>query len=242
MTVKEIEKFRDTRLSEITKRGSKRNGNSVCREMAMLSKVFDLAIKKDYCEENPVGKVEWPHQPNRRERFITEEEESKIFKSLSGRYERLRPVFLLALYSGLRRGEIFALQWRDVDFEKKNLRLRAETTKTSKGRNVPLIEPAFSILAKLKKSVDGEPHEKVFPFGASRACALFREILDHLGLIDVGLHVLRHTFATRGMRAGIHPLVMKDILGHSTIDMTAYYSHTGREDLLREAKKLEKSV
>jgi len=242
VTVKEIETYRDARLSEITKRGSRRNGNSVVREMAMLSRVFELAIKKGYCEENPVRKADWPHRPNRRERFISDEEERKILEILTGRYEKLRPLFILALYSGMRRGELFSLRWSDVDFKNANLTIRAETTKTGKGRNIPLIEPAKSVMAALKKSLDGEPHEKVFPYGDKWTSALYREAFDKLGLTDVGLHTLRHTFATRCMKAGMHPFAVKDILGHSAINMTAYYSHTGREDLLREAKKLEKSV
>ncbi len=55
----------------------------------------------------------------------------------------------------------------------------------------------------------------------------------------VGLHTLRHSFASRAGRAGIPPFYVKKILGHVALDMTAYYSLSGREDMSREAKKLE---
>src|SRR6266511_1347930 len=122
--VKAIEKYRDHRLSEITVRGEKRNGNSVCSELAMLSKVFELAIKKELCEVNPVKKVDWPHQPNRRDRTLTDGEEKSILSHMTGRYEKLRIPFLTALYVGCRRGEMFALTWADIDFERQYIHFK----------------------------------------------------------------------------------------------------------------------
>src|SRR5262249_2996680 len=118
VTPKALEHYRDHRLSEITVRGSMRNGNSVCRELAMISKAFALAIKKGYCETNPCAKVDWPHQPNRRDRTLSDEEEELILSHMTGRYERLRVPFLTALYVGCRRGEMFMLDWNDIDFER----------------------------------------------------------------------------------------------------------------------------
>lgn len=221
-------------------RGAKRSGNSVCRELATISKVFVLAIKKSYCEENPVKKVDWPHEPNRRERVLSDAEEELILSKMIGKYANLRAPFLTALYSGMRRGEMFSLRWMDIDFERGFFRLRETTTKSSKARTVPLIEPAHAELAALRKDCESKPAAPVFPISKERASDLLRELLDSLDLKGVGLHTLRHSFASRGARAGIPPFYMKEILGHEDMDMTAYYSHSGREDLIREAKKLEK--
>ncbi|HMX24608.1 MAG TPA: site-specific integrase [Blastocatellia bacterium] len=240
ITPKAVEQYRDHRLSGVTIRGRKRNGNSVCRELAMMSKVFVLAIKKGYCEENPVKKVDWPHQPNRRERVVSDAEEELILSKLNGKYASLRAPILTALYSGMRRGEMFALRWMDVDFERGFVRLRETTTKNGKARTVPLIEPALSELAALRKAGDSKLDASVFPISKQYVSHLLREFLDSLGMEDVGLHTMRHSFASRAARAGIPPFYVKEILGHADMDMTAYYSHSGREDLVREAKKLEK--
>src|SRR5262245_24039096 len=72
---KMIEKYRDHRLAQPSKRdGGARSGNSVCRELAMLSAIFRLAIRRGYCEINPLSssKVDWPHEKNRRTRTLTE--------------------------------------------------------------------------------------------------------------------------------------------------------------------------
>lgn len=241
ITPKAVEKYRDHRLSEVTVRGKKRNGNSVCRELAMISKAFVLAIKKGYCEENPVKKVDWPHQPNRRERVLSDDEEELILSKLTGKYARLRAPFLTALYSGMRRGEMFELRWMDVDFERGFFRLRETTTKSGKARTVPLIEPARAELSSLQKADECKPLSPVFPISKERASELLRDLLNSLNLKGIGLHTLRHSFASRAARAGIPPFYVKEILGHADMDMTAYYSHSGREDLIREAKKLEKS-
>lgn len=242
ITPKALEKYRDHRLSEITVRGEKRNGNSVCRELAMLSKVFVLAIKKEYCEVNPVKKVDWPHQPNRRNRTLTDEEEKLILSHMTGRYEKLRVPFLTALYSGCRRSEMFALTWADIDFERGFINFREETTKTGEARTVPLIEPARSELLALSKRGESD-QPSIFGISIDQASHLLRELLDELKLKDVsGWHVCRHSYASRAARAGIPPAYVRDALGHKDFDMTFYYSHAGRDDLLREAKKLEKSV
>jgi integrase len=242
ITPKALEQYRDKRLSETTMRGKKRSGNSVCRELAMISKIFVQAIKNGYCEENPVKKVDWPDEPNRRERVLSDAEEELILLKMTGKYANLRAPFLTALYSGMRRGEMFSLRWQDVDFERGFLRLRETTTKTNKARTVPLIEPARSTLLSLKSESNGNAEDSIFPVSKDRASYLLKELLALLGLQGIGLHTLRHSFASRAARAGIPPFYVKEILGHAALDMTAYYSHSGREDLIREAKKLEKSA
>ncbi len=246
ITPKAIEKYRDHRLSEITVRGEKRNGNSVCRELAMLSKVFELAIKKEYCEVNPVKKVDWPHQPNRRDRTLSDKEETLILSHMTGKYAKLRAPFIVALYSGCRRQEMFALTWDEVDFERQYIYFPPEITKTGEGRISPLIEPARSELLALKERGVTEP--TIFGISIHYATHLLRELLDKLraeGLLkeDVcGWHVGRHSYATRAAKARIPPVYVKDAMGHKNFDMTWYYSHAGRDDLLREAKKLEKKM
>lgn len=136
--------------------------------------------------------------------------------------------------------ERFALRWQDMDSERGFFRLRETTTKTNKARTVPLIEPARTELETLRKADDYTPHSPVFPISKQHASHLLRSLLESLDLKGIGLHTLRHSFASRAARAGIPPFYVKEILGHADMDMTAYYSHSGREDLIREARKLER--
>jgi integrase len=251
ITPKVIEQYRDYRLAQPSKRdGGTRSGNSVCRELAMLSAIFALAIKRDYYEGvNPVSsaKVDWPHEKKekvRRKRTLSEEEEDLILSRMVGRYERLRAPFLTALYVGCRRGEMFQLEWDDINFDLHQIYFREEITKTGEDRRASLIEPAYSELLALKNQGVTEP--TIFGISVYWASHLLRELLDKLiaeGLLEgpiSGWHVCRHTRTTRGFKAGQRPDVIRDELGHKKFDQTFYYAHAGDEDSLRDARKLER--
>lgn len=246
ITSKAIERYRDHRLSQITYRGGPRNANSVRRELALLSAIFSLAIKREYCELNPASskKVDWPEEKNRRTRTLSDEEEETILTHMTGKYERLRAPFLTALYVGCRRGEMFQLTWRDIDFELQQIYFREEVTKTGEARIAALIEPAYSELLALKNQGVNEP--TIFGISVYWASHLLRELIDKLlteGLLKEnisGWHVCRHSTTTRAFRAGVRPDVIRDQLGHKDFDMTFYYSHAGRDDLIQEVKKIRK--
>jgi len=121
-----------------------------------------------------------------------------------------------------------------------------EITKTKEARIAALIEPALSELLALKNQGVAKP--TIFGISVYWASHLLRELLDKLmsdGLLKEnvsGWHVCRHSTTTRAFRARMRPDVIRDQLGHKDFDMTFYYSHAGRDDLLEEAKKLEKIV
>jgi len=245
ITQKMIEQYRDHRLAQDTYRGDKRNRNSVRREMALLSRIFRLAVDRKYCAVNPVKGVTWPaKQENRRTRILSDEEEEIILQHMTGKYERLRAPFLTALYVGCRRQEMFSLTWDDIDLDLEQIHFRAEITKTKKARNAVIIEPALSELRALKDHGVSDP--TIFGIGIHWATHLLRELLGDLTSKELlkpgvtGWHICRHTYISRGARAGIPPAYLREQVGHEDLDMTFYYSHAGRDDLLREARKLEK--
>ena len=242
-----IEKYRDHRLAQPSKRdGGARNRNSVRRELAMLSGIFTLAIRRGYCESNPASskKVDWPEQRNRRKRTLTDQEEDLILSRMVGKYARLRAPFLTALYVGCRRGEMFKLEWDDINFDLQQIYFQEEITKTGEERLSSLIEPAYSELLALKNRGVNKP--TIFGISVYEASRLLRELLDKLiseGLLKgniSGWHVCRHTRTTRGFKAGQRPDIIRDELGHKDLNMTFYYSHAGREDALMDARKVEK--
>jgi len=244
-----IERYRDHRLAQPSKRdGGARSGNSVCRELAMLSAIFRLAIRRGYCEANPVSssKVDWPHEENRRKRTLTDQEEDLILSRMVGKYARLRAPFLTALYVGCRRGEMFKLERDDIDFDLQQIYFRPEITKNGEERLSSLIDPAYSELLALKNQGVNKP--TIFGISVCEASRLLRELLDKLiseGLLKgaiSGWHVCRHSRTTRGFKAGQRPDVLRDELGHKDLNMTFYYSHAGDEDRLRDARKVEKRL
>jgi integrase len=141
------------------------------------------------------------------------------------------------LYTGLRRRELFLLQWRDVDFGNGVIRLRSETTKTARARTVPLLSNVRSIFQAIRhKSSSADPKARIFDGGENSAAmfsAQLKAACDKLGLGDVTAHALRHTFSTRANRFGVDPFAQKESLGHAKLSQTADYTHQSGETFLK---------
>ncbi len=234
-----VEHFKKQRREGLTRRGTKRNMATVNRELAQLSKIFSLAVDNDYCQLNPCRKVRRYRVDNRRERVLTSKEETEFLPVLAGVDAPLRAVALLALNTGIRRGEMMELCWADVDFEGRMLHIPRAITKNGRGRSLPLNDAACAALAELKQSAGIEARV----LAGVRYCKAtlsqkFGAAATAAGLADVTLHTLRHTFATRLKDAGVDPFTVRDLLGHATIEMTNHYTHATPDTMRRGVETL----
>ena len=171
-----------------------------------------------------------------------------------------RAVFLTAAFTGLRMGELLALQWGDVDFGGQSIRVRRSynahggrsSPKSGKVRSVPMVPDVASALAALgtRELLTGD-EDLVFPgdFGeymdGSALRDRYKRALARAGLRELRLHDLRHTFGTLAVRRTEVPAVQA-WMGHSAIQTIMRYVHyrdRGREaDLLAEAFRAEADV
>ena len=217
-----------------------------------LHKALDQAVSWAYVSRNVTELVKAPRLKKGEVQPLCVEQVQKLLGSLAT--DRDRALFTLAVTTGLRRGEMLALRWEDVDLEAQVLRIKRslsetragtserglsfEPPKTNKGkRSVALTPYAVSLLAKYRKSRDSgdraKPGDLIFPNpqGAPiRPRSLtqhFKRISKRAGLpATTRLHDLRHTAATLLLSKGIHPKIVQEILGHSTISITLdTYSH-----------------
>lgn len=104
---------------------------TINRELSVLSKVFTVAIRLEEAESNPCRNVERFALDNQRVRYLTEEEEHRLFEAI-GDNQLLGDVVTVALHTGMRRGEIFNLKWFDVDFGRGILQIRKTKTKLNR--------------------------------------------------------------------------------------------------------------
>ena len=147
-------------------------------------------------------------------------------------------IYLTAAFTGLRRGELVALRWRDVDFAGSHVRVTAtygeggsSTPKSGTVRSVPMAPAVAEALARLtQREAQTSGDDLVFPGiagGYLDASALYRRYkraLRAAGLRDLRFHDLRHTFGTRMIgRASI--LQVKEWMGHADVDTTMKYLH-----------------
>jgi integrase len=134
--------------------------------------------------------------------------------------DHITPLLLVALNTGLRRGELTSLLWTDVDLDKANLTVRAAAAKGGKRRDVPLNDEALDVLKRWKKQCKTI---RVFEF-ADPKTAIAR-VLDKAKITDFSLHDCRHTFASKLVMAGVDLNTVRELLGHADLKMTLRYSH-----------------
>ncbi len=225
-----IEQFKSHRKSETTKRETKRSATSVNRELELLSHVFTLAQDHGLLAENPCRRVRKFKLNNRRERVVSAEEEKKLMQALvSPRRSYLRAMVILALHTGMRRGEIGELTWRDVDFVHAQIYVRR--IKTGKNGHVPMNRTVKELLDSLPRAA-GDEATKLFEVKWIESA--WRKVCAETKITDLRFHDLRHTFATRLLQAGASLQIVRDFLGHTSASTTLRYTHSS-SDAMRDA-------
>jgi integrase len=136
---------------------------------------------------------------------------------------------LIALHTGMRRGEIFGLRWEDIDFKNKYIWVKRSyngPTKSGKTRKIPMSAILKNELAKREKNGDNLIERKFDPNPR------LKKICEKASIPIVTIHMLRHTFATQALEAGKSPRLVQQVLGHSKVSTTTdlYWSAT-QEDL-----------
>jgi integrase len=157
--------------------------------------------------------------------------------------DHLRPLVLVALNTGLRRGELLGLTWGAVDFAPRILTVTAATAKSGHTRRVPLNAEALAVL-KAWHERQKKPDAAVFVFPGhdgkqmSRIDTSWSSLMKAAGLQNFRLHDCRHHFASRLVQAGVDLYTVKELLGHGEIAMTERYSHLAPDNLRAAVEKV----
>ncbi|HEX4435649.1 MAG TPA: site-specific integrase [Solirubrobacteraceae bacterium] len=206
--------------------------------LTVLHGVMGRAKRVWKLPRNPVSEVEKPIQRRRTEiEVFSPEEVMALVRAADS--EQDAAIYLTAAFTGLRRGELVALRWRDVDFPRRHIRVTASytersltTPKSGRARSVPMAPAVASTLARLASGSGGTEDDLVFPGmagGFLDASALYRRYkstLKRAGLRDLRFHDLRHTFGTQVIgNPAVSILQLKEWMGHADIDTTMKYLH-----------------
>lgn len=148
--------------------------------------------------------------------------------------DHLTPVVLLAMNTGLRKGEILALQWQDINLQARMLTVRRENAKSGKQRHVPLNAEAITVL----RQWASQSTESGSVFGISGIKSSWATLLTTAQIKDFRFHDLRHHFASRLVMAGVDLNTVRELLGHSDLSMTLRYAHLAPEHLAAAVEKL----
>jgi integrase len=216
-----------------------RNPATVNREMCVLSKIFSLAFDAELIESNPCRRVRKFRTNSGRMRYLTFDEEAKLFEQLQGQ-EWVQRIVTMAINTGMRQGEIFDLTWFDVDLPRGVIHIRV--SKNGKDRFVPINQTVRAML-------EGLPHtnEHVFPSPRTKGRLVdvkrrFDLAKSDAGIKDFRFHDLRHTAATRMADCGADAFTLAAIFGWTDVRMALRYTHATDEAKRRAVENLVRPV
>jgi len=219
-----VERFKQLRLVTPTKHDTPRSLATVSLEMALLGRIFSLAMDFKEVEANPCLKVSKLKLDNQRYRYLLPEEEPKLRSKLTGQRSHLADLVPVAIGTGLRKNEQLALQVGQIDLSR-NLIL-VSGTKTRKNREVPMNTEVREIMQRLSRSKARGDYVFVSPKTGGRLTDVkraFRNACSLAGINDLVWHDLRATFGTRLGEAGFDAFTIAALLGHSNVRTTQRY-------------------
>ena len=227
-TPKMIEQYKEARLKTKSNRAKSYSPATVNRELAVLSKIFALAVDNGLVAENPCLKVKKLGVDNERERYLTADEEERLFAQFTGRRAHLRPVVMVAPHTGIRRGALLTLRWARVDFARGTITVLKRHSKNKREYAVPTNDAARAALVALHESAGDCPWVFVNPATGVSIGDIKKAFVSALAdakISDFRFHDLRHTFATRLADRGLLPSVIRDLLGQKSFKMAWRYTH-----------------
>jgi integrase len=240
-----IAQKRDELLSGLTCKGKIRSSTTVVRYLASLSHAFAIAVKDwEWVQENPVMKISKPKISNSRARFLNENEKTKLIQACrESESKGLYPIVILALSTGMRRGEIMNLKWRDVDLVKGAILL--QVTKNGERRYIPLFGKALDLLR--AKHTTQAADSLIFPAPHSQSKPLdirsaWNTALRNAGIANFRFHDLRHTAASYLAMNQASLLEIGTLLGHKTVQMTKRYAHLSNAHIYSTVATLNKKL
>jgi integrase len=225
-----IAQKRDELLAEKIGKGDDRQRSPATanRYMAVLSAAYTAAVQEwHWARENPLRRVSKEAEPRGRVRYLSEPERSALLAACArSRLPELEAIVLLALTTGMRRGEILALRWPDIDLKRRQLVLHK--TKNTDRRSVPIV-PSVAVLLEQLAKVRRLDTDRIFPQpGKDKPLEIdhwFELALREAGIEDFRFHDLRHTAASYLAMSGATSAEIAAVLGHRTLQMVKRYAH-----------------
>ena len=253
-------------VTKIMECGNLRTGkglssNTVNSHITVIQSSLEMAFVLGFSKEYTMDKVKRPKSEERKIYPFTLEEQKIIEKAvMSDRRDKMKGI-IICLYTGMRIGELMALEWDDIDFANMKLtvnktchdgsdesgnysRITNEPKTENSNREIPIPKQIMPVLKEIKKKSrskyvisNGEKMVSVRSYQRS-----FELLLKKLKLPHRGFHSLRHTFATRAISCGMDVKSLSEILGHKSSTVTLKrYVHSFMEvkrDMMNKIGKL----
>jgi len=251
-----IEKWRAKRIKEGI------SPNTCNRDLATLKSALKRAQNWKMIDADALVTVKQARVDSTRVRYLSDAEEKRLRDALAARDDEARaarlranqwraergrellpsvfytdhltPAVLLSLNTGLRRGELTALDWADIDDRTRVLTVRAAAAKSGTMRRVPLNDEAVDVLKRWRKQTGRTG--RVFAFKDAKKS--WAPLLAAAKIADFRWHDLRHSFASKLVMAGVNLNAVRELLGHADLKMTLRYAHLAPSHLADAVARL----
>lgn len=235
--------FRLMRLKTETQYGRPRAIASVNREFVVLRRMLNIAVREGWISRSPFtggDSLISSADENKRERILSREEEARLFAAIDSEPRRghLRGILLVALDCALRRGEILTLRWSDVDLAQKTITVRAMNCKTARSRRVAMTSRVNSEFQQRWLNSRQDVDALVFGIRVTVRTS-FGKACKNAKVEGFHLHDCRHTAITRMIRAGLPPVEVMRVSGHSTLACLYRYANLDSDAVFRAAAALD---
>lgn len=230
ITTAHFARYRDERLREVQPQTFKRQVN-------LLRNIFNVAKQEwDIPVANPLANLKLKYIDQRRERRLMAGELDKLVEAASdSRNPLVKPLILLAIETGMRRGELLSISWEHVSLS--NSYLTIPVSKNGHSRTIPLTDMAREILMSLELE-DGEDQKEqsavVFPMTGNALRKSWDRICVRAGIDNLNFHDLRHEAISRFFEMGLNIAEVAAISGHKDVKMLFRYTHPKVGDILNK--------
>lgn len=209
--------------------------STVNRDIEALRHMLYWALDEGFLSANPLARIRLERERRKPRMVLSGAEEEKL---LAAAAPHLRNLIMVALDTGMRRGELLQQRWEHVDFDRRLLFVTRSKTPEGEAREVPLTTRAYALFESLRK-----PQGFVFTFKdrpLRRIKTGWKAAIRRSGIRYLRFHDLRHTFNTRLMEAGVQQEIRKALMGHSSgEDVNAIYTHVELPEKREAIRKLE---
>jgi integrase len=222
----EIEKWRNKRLTDGVKPATTN------RQINTIKGCLSRAVEWGAIDSHDLNKVKTLTVDNSKVRYLSKDEETRLRDNLKGcDTEFLEVIVLLALNTGMRKGELLSLEWNHINFDNKIVTVDFQNAKSGNTRHLPLNTQAFNTLKQWQQETNGigfvfkdknNAQLKDFPY-------VWGALLDEAQITNFRFHDLRHHFASKLVMASVDLNTVRELLGHSDLKMTLRYAHLAPE-------------
>jgi integrase len=218
---------------------------SVNRVIILLRYIFNCALKWETAgiTKNPTAGVDLLEENNKKERFLTATEANALIGALKhSENQMLQYIIPMLILTGARKNEVLTAKWEDFNLDQRVWRI--PLAKSGKARHVPMSDGVLSLLASVPMH-NGCPYVFANPKTLKPYVSFFsawNTVRKSVGLSDVRVHDLRHSFASFLVNSGRSLYEVQRILGHTQIKTTQRYAHLSQDSLLAAANEISKAV